>query len=146
MKKTILFILAIPLLFAGCGTSKNMQLNNNTLTGIWRTYHNINPYDSIDNVYGRLEAGDLHKILDANGQLTLLLVQPRGSKIVGYGTYTILSPTEYVEHVEQLYTNHDFSGKDNKITVKFVDDNTILVTYGAGTVNEIWKRVERGIP
>ncbi|MDR2002693.1 MAG: DUF4488 domain-containing protein [Prevotella sp.] len=139
MKRLIPFILMTVL-----AVTLNIQAQETTdkpsLTGIWRLYRPAG--NTGNNTSAALAATGMHKIFYENGRFANLAVSSETTSIYVYGTYEILSPTQYVEHIEKsFYSAH--TGVDNVLTFKFRDANCFILSFNlpdGQKIEEIWCR------
>jgi protein TonB len=133
--------------FWGASAAAQEKPSTSPLVGVWRhsssavmhkdfmhqmqidttaTYHNFTPHV---------------KLLDKGGKFTSLFIADNISFISEYGTYEILSPDRYVEHVEKSYAQ-TYTEKDNTIVYKFLSSNYLLLLYGDDRTYKGYKGIE----
>ncbi|GHV27187.1 hypothetical protein FACS1894176_08850 [Bacteroidia bacterium] len=152
--KTKLFLLLMSIgLLATASLLAQETSNNSSLTGVWQFCMplekavNINPLTeeiSLDST--KLMPGPVFKILGPSGDFVTLSLSPRGSHITAYGTYTIVSTDNYVEHITQSYTDPVYNNGDNSLSYQLVGNNYCVISYpspkmAGKTAQEVWKRV-----
>jgi TonB family protein len=107
------------------------------------------PKDSVDKVQldtTHLTFTPLQKLLGRDGRFYNLLNTGNASLTTKeYGTYDILSPSQYVEHVAKSATS-TYAGKDNVITYNILSNNILVLSYGPDSSSyrqvELWRRIK----
>jgi TonB family protein len=123
--------------------------NTSLLWGTWRYSSSmVVPKDSVDKVQfdtTHLTFKPLRKLLGCDGKFYNLLNTGNASLTTKeYGTYDILSPSQYVEHVAKSAAS-TCAGKDNVITYNFLNNNLLLLSYELDSSNyrqvELWGKI-----
>jgi hypothetical protein len=142
MKKLLSFLF-IALLTVNPGITAQEKTEEPSLAGIWRMYLPIGDAGTNDTKLVLKPTG-LHKIFYENGRFINLSVSSEKTIITVYGTYDILSPTQYVEHIEKsFYSAH--AGADNILAFKFRDADCLILSFSLQNgrkIEEIWCRVK----
>jgi hypothetical protein len=141
--------LTLMLLLAAQNMQAQETMSKFPLPGIWRMYL---PVSSGVSTKGNdpkelqvLKPTIFHKLLEEDGRFTNLAVTPTSSVITGYGTYETLSDKQYVEHIEESFTNPAHTGTDNVLTYFWMDANRFMLSYEGpmGLMYEFWVRVRQ---
>ena len=140
MKKFLLLLLLVPLTLCAEPVEQKDQL-----VGIWQQ---VSPAKG-DNPAIKLP---VWKVLQQDGQFTLFLIANKQAQsiITNQGTYTVVADNVIVEHISASLTKPEMVGKKNKIRYKFLDRDTMVISYRFPTdqtdVTEMWVRVKMELP
>ncbi len=148
-------ILTTIILFASVlfSNAQNPAEKNN-LTGVWQQYIPASRITE-DQQTGQLNLdtatmrpGVHYKFFMEDGHFISLFATQVVSKIIITGTYEVLSPGVYVEHVEE-HMSPAYAHQDIELEYQFLTDDVFVMSYMNGFGNkvfEIWKEVKFGNP
>ncbi|MDR1715816.1 MAG: DUF4488 domain-containing protein [Prevotella sp.] len=143
MKKLLLFLF-IALQTLNQGIASQEKTEEPSLAGIWRLHVPIGKAGD-DTTKPKLAPTGLHKLIYENGKFTNLAVTSTATCITAYGTYDILSSSQYVEHIEKSFYSA-YTGTDNVIAFEFRDADCLILSFSSpdepGIIREIWCRVK----
>lgn len=127
-------------------------VNANPLEGVWQMYvpQGGNPVIenqetgelSIDS--GKLKPTNFYKFFCKNGDFLALVATPVVSKLTITGTYEVLSPDSYVEHVKE-HSNPAYAHRDTELKYRFIGNDVFIMSYVnqlGGISIEIWIKVK----
>ncbi len=130
--------------------------DKNPFEGIWQMYipTDGNPVTenqqtgelSLDS--SKIKPGYSYKFFSKDGYFTTLFATPVVSRITIMGTYEVLSPGVYVEHVKE-HTNPAYANRDTELAFQFLSDDVFVMSYEnefGNRVFEAWKQVIFGSP
>jgi len=132
------------------------SFNMNPFEGIWQMYIPAGGNPLIENQ----ETGELsldstkvrpgynYKIFGKNGDFVTLFATQVVSKLTIMGTYEVLSPGIYIEHVKE-HTNPAYANRDTELQYRFISDDVFIMSYDneyGQKSSEIWKQVKFGSP
>lgn len=129
--------------------------NTHSLQGIWQLYSPTGNFLITNQETGttevdetKLRPNNFYKIYSDKNELKALFISPVLSLITISGTYEVISPNQYVEHVD-YHSNPDFANRDVTLDYSFISDDYLQLSYKTemGMVaREVWKRLKQGSP
>jgi hypothetical protein len=140
MRTIFLFIAA--LLTINQGAAAQEKTDEPSLAGIWRMY--ISTGNADNDAKLALSPTGFHKIFHEDGKFTNLAVFNNASLVTAYGTYDVLSSSQYVEHIE-MSPNPGFIGADNVLDFVFRDADCLTLSFdqpNGPRIKEMWYRVK----
>lgn len=118
----LMVLIAVPSMAAING--KPVKSDINPLAGVWQMCYYISETEDGN---GRLISGNSFKILTEDGDMyNLVSIPTKGSIILGYGTYKIVSERAFVEHITKTLDNPVLNGTDNVLEYNLSSDGKIL--------------------
>lgn len=153
--KTIILI-PVFLLFSAILLNAQESFNMNPFEGVWQMYISVGGNPVIENQ----ETGELsidstkvrasynYKIFSGDGRFVALFATQVVSKLTIMGTYEVLSPNIYIEHVKK-HTNPAYANRDTELEYKFIGDGAFIMSYAnehGGKSMELWMQVKFGSP
>lgn len=129
--------------------------NTPSLQGVWQLYSPTGNFLITNQETGtteldetKLRPNNFYKIYSDTNELKALFISPALSLITISGTYEVISPNQYVEHVD-YHSNPNFANKDVTLGFSFITDDYLLLSYKTEmgmTAREVWKRLKQGSP
>ncbi len=118
----LMVLIAVPSIAAVNGEQK--KKSQTPLAGVWQMCYYIS---GTEDGSGRLISGNSFKILTEKGDMyNLVSIPTKGSIILGYGTYKVVSDRAYVEHITKTLDNPVLNGSDNVLEYNLSEDGKIL--------------------
>ncbi|MCK3683265.1 DUF4488 domain-containing protein [Maribellus sp. YY47] len=132
------------------------SFNMNPFEGVWQMYIPVGGNPLVENKENgelsldsaKVRPGYNYKIFSADGHFVTLFATQMVSKLTIMGTYEVLSPGIYIEHVKE-HTNPAYANKDTELEYRFIGDDIFIMTYENEFGNkslEVWKQVTFGNP
>lgn len=118
----LMVLIAVPSMAAVKG--QPVKSDTNPLAGVWQMCYYISETEDGN---GRLIPGNSFKILTQSGDMyNLVSIPTKGSIILGYGTYKVVSERAFVEHITKTLDNPVLNGTDNVLEYNLSNDHKIL--------------------
>ncbi|WP_298651425.1 DUF4488 domain-containing protein [uncultured Proteiniphilum sp.] len=143
-----------------CSFVLNAQTTNDvsskpSLQGVWQMCNPTGNYLATNPQTGeitldttKLQPVYFYKVFGNKDELTAMFITPVLSLITISGTYEVLSPNQYIEHVD-YHSNPNYTNRDITLDYTFITDDYVLSSYKnemGMTAQEVWKRLKQGNP
>lgn len=118
----LMVLIAVPSIAAV--NDQSGKSDKKSLAGIWQMCYYISETEDGN---GRLISGNSYKVLTEDGNMyNLVSIPTKGSIILGYGTYKVVSERAYVEHIVKTLDNPVLNGSNNVLEYNLSNDGQIL--------------------
>ncbi len=132
------------------------SFNINPFEGVWQMYISAGGNPVVENQetgelsidFTKVRPGYNYKIFSRDGHFVTLFATQVVSKLTIMGTYEVLSPSIYIEHVKE-HTNPAYSNRDTELEYRFIGDDAFIMSYAnehGGKSLELWMKLKFGNP